>query len=138
LAGVSRSTLSRFTQESDFQQAPIEVRRELSGDIMLKLLAISGEAVQALHRVPAAFLESERRTLPAAWYAQEYLCEFGENEASVFRVADVEAAFTPLVSSRVVQVCLRSRKRVSGSRASGHAVALGGTNLLAFRPVPTR
>jgi hypothetical protein len=50
LAGVSRSTLWRYTQESDFQQALIEVRRELSGDITLKLLAISGEAVEALHR----------------------------------------------------------------------------------------
>jgi hypothetical protein len=49
-------------------------------------------------RIPQAFLESERKTLPAQWYAQEYLCEFGDNEASVFRVADVEAAFTPLVT----------------------------------------
>jgi hypothetical protein len=49
-------------------------------------------------RVSAEFLASERRTLPEQWYRQEYLCEFGDNEASVFRTADVEAAFTPLVT----------------------------------------
>jgi hypothetical protein len=49
-------------------------------------------------RVPAEFLDSERRTLPDMWYKQEYLCEFSDNEASVFRMEDVEAAFTPLVT----------------------------------------
>lgn len=49
-------------------------------------------------RITPEFLEAERRTLPQQWYAQEYLCEFGHNEASVFRAADVEAAFSPLVT----------------------------------------
>ena len=49
-------------------------------------------------RVSPDFLASERRTLPEQWYRQEYLCEFGDNEASVFKTADVEAAFTPLVT----------------------------------------
>lgn len=40
-------------------------------------------------RVSPDFLASERRTLPEQWYRQEYLCEFGDNEASVFRTADV-------------------------------------------------
>jgi hypothetical protein len=45
-------------------------------------------------RIPASFLESERRSMPASVYRAEYECEFGENEQNVFTVEDVEAAFS--------------------------------------------
>jgi hypothetical protein len=49
-------------------------------------------------RITPSFLEAESRALPEHWFKQEYLCEFGDNEASVFRTADVEAAFTAEVA----------------------------------------
>ncbi len=38
----------------------------------------------ACPRIPPAFLEAERRSMPEWWYAQEYLCEFRETEDQLF------------------------------------------------------
>jgi hypothetical protein len=35
-------------------------------------------------RIPAEFLEEERRTMGAQWFEQEYLCQFVDSGASVF------------------------------------------------------
>jgi phage terminase large subunit-like protein len=43
-------------------------------------------------RIPAAFLEEERRTLPEWWFAQEYLCEFRETEDQLFTHEMIERA----------------------------------------------
>jgi hypothetical protein len=42
-------------------------------------------------RISAAFLEEERRSLPAWVFNQEYLCVFGETLDSVFRHEDIQA-----------------------------------------------
>lgn len=41
-------------------------------------------------RIPAAFLAAERRSLPQHVFASEYECAFVEDNASVFRYADVD------------------------------------------------
>ena len=43
-------------------------------------------------RIPAAFLEGERRKGPEQWFAQEYLCEFGEPPGALFPRELLEAA----------------------------------------------
>ena len=43
-------------------------------------------------RISAEFLESERRSMPASWFASEYMCEFVESENGVFSHADVMRA----------------------------------------------
>ena len=43
-------------------------------------------------RIPAAFLERERRKGPEQWFAQEYLCEFGEPPGALFPRELLEAA----------------------------------------------
>lgn len=43
-------------------------------------------------RIPAAFLEGERRALGPRWFAQEYGCEFMEAAGAVFSGADIDAA----------------------------------------------
>lgn len=45
-------------------------------------------------RITPEFLEEERRSLGEWWFNQEYLCEFEESASSVFRAADIEAAFS--------------------------------------------
>jgi len=45
-------------------------------------------------RIPPAFLEEERRSMGAWWFEQEYLCVFKDAQDSVFRRADIDAAFT--------------------------------------------
>ncbi|MDI7277774.1 MAG: terminase family protein [Anaerolineae bacterium] len=45
-------------------------------------------------RIPAAFLEEERRNLGEWWFAQEYECRFLDAETAAFRSEDVEQAFT--------------------------------------------
>ena len=35
-------------------------------------------------RIRAEFLEEERRAMGAAWFAQEYMCEFVDNGTAVF------------------------------------------------------
>src|SRR5690606_7629059 len=45
-------------------------------------------------RISAAFLEEERRSMPAWWFEQEYLCEFKEDVDSVFRYDDVAGAIS--------------------------------------------
>jgi hypothetical protein len=43
-------------------------------------------------RIPAEFLEEERRTMGAQWFEQEYLCQFVDSGASVFGRDAVERA----------------------------------------------
>ena len=43
-------------------------------------------------RIPVAFLEAERRSMPRAWFEHEYMCVFAETEGAVFRYDDVMAA----------------------------------------------
>jgi hypothetical protein len=43
-------------------------------------------------RISKAFLETARRDMGGAWFAQEYLCSFEDNEASVFGRDVVERA----------------------------------------------
>lgn len=43
-------------------------------------------------RISSEFLEEERRSMPAWWFEQEYLCEFKEDVDSVFRYEDVAGA----------------------------------------------
>ena len=49
-------------------------------------------------RIPAAFLEEERRTLPRRVFRQEYECSFEETEDSVFSHEDVQAAISDEVT----------------------------------------
>jgi hypothetical protein len=44
-------------------------------------------------RIPASFLEEERRTIGEWWYQQEYCCTFMDAQTAVFATADIEAAF---------------------------------------------
>jgi hypothetical protein len=48
-------------------------------------------------RITPAFLEAERRAMPQAWFAQEYMCEFADNEGQVFSYDDVMGALTDSV-----------------------------------------
>ncbi len=43
-------------------------------------------------RIPASFLEAERRSMPEWWFAQEYNCEFRETEDQLFTHDMIEAA----------------------------------------------
>jgi hypothetical protein len=45
-------------------------------------------------RISPEFLQEERDTMPARWFAQEYECSFEEVEDSVFAYDDVQAALT--------------------------------------------
>lgn len=45
-------------------------------------------------RITEDFLKRERRRMPTAVYQSEYFCEFTDAIDSVFRFADIEAAFT--------------------------------------------
>jgi hypothetical protein len=49
-------------------------------------------------RIPASFLEEERRDLPARIYRQEYECSFEETTDQLFSYADVEAAISSEVT----------------------------------------
>ncbi len=44
-------------------------------------------------RIPAEFLEEERRTHPDNWFRQEYLCEFVQDFEGLFDMELVDAAF---------------------------------------------
>jgi hypothetical protein len=46
-------------------------------------------------RIPAEFLENERRTLGAHWFAQEYMCEFIDASHRVFDEDLITEAFDP-------------------------------------------
>ena len=35
-------------------------------------------------RIPASFLENARREMPERWFRREFLCEFGDDGASLF------------------------------------------------------
>jgi hypothetical protein len=43
-------------------------------------------------RIPPAFLEAERRSMPSWWFLQEYNCEFRETEDQLFSHDMIEAA----------------------------------------------
>jgi hypothetical protein len=43
-------------------------------------------------RIPSEFLEEERSQMGAVWFAQEYMCEFVDNGATVFSREVVESA----------------------------------------------
>jgi phage FluMu gp28-like protein len=43
-------------------------------------------------RIPSAFLEAERRSMPEYWYAQEYGCEFRETEDQLWTHEMIEGA----------------------------------------------
>jgi hypothetical protein len=43
-------------------------------------------------RIPQAFLENERRSMPEYFFAQEFLCEFRETEDQIFTNDMIEAA----------------------------------------------
>jgi phage FluMu gp28-like protein len=43
-------------------------------------------------RIPPAFLEAERRSMPDFWYRQEFCCEFMETEDQVFTHEMIEGA----------------------------------------------
>ena len=45
-------------------------------------------------RIASTFLDEERRSMPAAWFRQEYECSFEEAEDAVFRADDIRAAFS--------------------------------------------
>ena len=47
-------------------------------------------------RIPAEFLEEEREDMGAAWFSQEYLCEFVDDGSGVFDRDVVEAAVDDL------------------------------------------
>lgn len=46
-------------------------------------------------RISPAWLEAERRRIPASVFQQEYLCEFGELEDATFAYDDIRAALVP-------------------------------------------
>jgi hypothetical protein len=56
-------------------------------------------------RIPASFLEEERRALPRRVFRQEYECSFEETDDQVFTHADVQAAIpeevTPLFEAKL-------------------------------------
>jgi len=45
-------------------------------------------------RISPDFLEEERRSMPAAWFAAEYMCEFTEANDSVFSFDQIASAVT--------------------------------------------
>jgi hypothetical protein len=49
-------------------------------------------------RIPASFLQEEKRALPARVYRQEYECSFEETEDQVFSFEDVHGALDPDVT----------------------------------------
>jgi hypothetical protein len=49
-------------------------------------------------RIPASFLEEERRSLPARIFRQEYECSFEDTDDQVFSYEDVQAAISPEVT----------------------------------------
>lgn len=53
----------------------------------------------ACPRIPASFLEEERRTLGEWWFNQEYLCQFQDAQSQAFGRADIERAFSEEVET---------------------------------------
>ena len=49
----------------------------------------------ACPRISAGFLAEERRAMGNWWFEQEYLCSFKDAADAVFRLADIQAAFSP-------------------------------------------
>jgi hypothetical protein len=60
---------------------------ELRGDVL--------ERANDVPRIDRAFLERERRGMPAARYRQEYECSFEEADAAVFAADAVSQAIDP-------------------------------------------
>lgn len=53
----------------------------------------------AVPRISPAFLEEQRRRMPARWFNQEYLAQFEEADDAVFRYDDIESAFSAEVEA---------------------------------------
>jgi hypothetical protein len=53
-------------------------------------------------RIPAGFLEEERKTMGERWFRREYLCEFEDSGSSVFGRDLVEQAITDKVEPLVI------------------------------------
>ncbi len=47
---------------------------------------------QECPRIPAEFLEAEKRSMPEWWFSQEYLCQFSETEDQLFSHAMIANA----------------------------------------------
>ena len=45
-------------------------------------------------RIPASFLDEERRSMPERWYLSEFCCQFVDVEGMVFNYADLMAALS--------------------------------------------
>jgi hypothetical protein len=50
-------------------------------------------------RIPADFLEEERRTLGEWWFRQEYMGEFQDSQSQIFTRAEIDRAFTEEVET---------------------------------------
>ena len=66
-------------------------------------------------RIGASFLEEERRALGERWFRQEYLCEFTENDESLFRTDDIQAAIDHGIEPLAIAP-FRSKDREPGER----------------------
>jgi len=57
---------------------------------------------EQVDRIKPSFLAQERRTMPEAWFLQEYMAEFTEAEDAVFRGEDIDALLSDDVELLVV------------------------------------
>lgn len=53
-------------------------------------------------RIPAEFLEEERRSMGQWWFEQEYMCRFLDANAQAFRREDIDLAFAEEVTTWVL------------------------------------
>ena len=51
--------------------------------------------VYACPRIPAEFIEREKRALPPLWFQSEYECQFVDPETALFSSAQLDRAFAP-------------------------------------------
>jgi hypothetical protein len=65
-------------------------------------LRISAPATEC-PRISAKFLDEEKRNLPEAVFAQEYLCQFAQTHSALFRHEDIHAALDPNLQPLVAQ-----------------------------------
>ncbi|MGZ4926316.1 MAG: phage terminase large subunit [Halobacteriota archaeon] len=66
-------------------------------------------------RISKAFLRQERETVGPYWFEQEYMCVFGENQASVFHRSDIERAFAEDVDVWEFDIPIDTQDLSSGS-----------------------
>jgi len=53
-------------------------------------------------RIPAAFLDEERRAMGNRWFRQEYMCEFEDSAGGIFSRDLLNKAFTPHIKPLVI------------------------------------